>query len=127
TRAFIESWNLLVGNESSINPQSFARLPLSPSASVEKTSARSRLTFLLSTRRVRPPVPGSTPSSGTSGRETAELPSSTRYISSQAIASSYPPPEAVPLRAARYFRPEWRGGGSLVRRGSFFSFFELLF
>ena len=44
---------------------------------MENTSARSRRTRRLSTNRVSPPVPGSTPSSGTSGSETAELPSST--------------------------------------------------
>jgi hypothetical protein len=45
-------------------------------------------TLRLSTTRVSPPVPGSTPSSGTSGRLTVELPSSTSRISSQASASS---------------------------------------
>ncbi len=48
-----------------------------PSAVVQKTSARSRRTLRLSTMRVRPPVPGSTPSSGTSGRLTAVERSST--------------------------------------------------
>jgi hypothetical protein len=38
-----------------------------PRRSCENTSARSRRTLRLSTRRVRPPVPGSTASSGTSG------------------------------------------------------------
>ncbi len=58
------------------------------SAVVEKKSAWSRRTLRLSTTRVSPPVPGSTPSSGTSGSETAELPSSTSTISSQQSASS---------------------------------------
>lgn len=43
---------------------------------------------LLSVRRVRPPVPGSTPNSGTSGRLTEEERSSTSRISSQAAANS---------------------------------------
>jgi hypothetical protein len=38
--------------------------------------------------RVRPPVPGSTPSSGTSGSYTEDERSSTSTISSQASASS---------------------------------------
>ena len=42
--------------------------PCTPSASVQNTSARSRRTLRLSTRRVSPPVPGSTASSGVSGR-----------------------------------------------------------
>ena len=33
---------------------------------------------LLSVKRVKPPVPGNTPNKGTSGNETAELPSSMR-------------------------------------------------
>jgi hypothetical protein len=59
-----------------------------PSATVQNTSARSRRTLRLSTSRVSPPVPGSTASSGVSGNDTAELPSSTSTISSQASASS---------------------------------------
>ena len=55
---------------------------------LENTSARSRRTLRLSTTRVRPPVPGSTARSGTSGSDTAEEESSTRRISSQASASS---------------------------------------
>ena len=65
-----------------------ARWPRMPSAVVEKTSARSRRTPRLSTSRVRPPVPGSTPSSGISGSETADELSSTSTIWSQASASS---------------------------------------
>ena len=61
-----------------LSPQAFARLPLMPSASVVNRSARSRRTLRLSTSRVSPPVPGSTPSSGTSGSDTVLLPSSTR-------------------------------------------------
>ena len=41
-----------------------------PRTSVQKTSARSWRTWRLSVTRVRPPVPGSTPSSGTSGSDT---------------------------------------------------------
>jgi hypothetical protein len=62
--------------------------PRMPSAVVEKTSARSRRTPRLSTTRVSPPVPGRTPSSGTSGSDTAEELSSTSTIWSQARASS---------------------------------------
>ncbi len=67
---------------------STARLPLMPSATVEKTSQRSRRILRLSVMRVRPPVPGKTPSSGTSGKLTALLRSSTSRILSQARASS---------------------------------------
>ncbi len=67
---------------------SCARRPLMPSAVVQKMSARSRRTFRLSTRRVRPPVPGRTASSGTSGKDTEEEPSSTNTTSSQASANS---------------------------------------
>ncbi len=73
---------------SSTTPHSTARFPRTPSATVENTSARSRRTLRLSTRRVSPPVPGSTPRSGASGRLTALDPSSCRTISSHAIASS---------------------------------------
>ena len=76
------------GTVASTSPHSTARLPLMPSASVENTSARSRRTLRLSTRRVRPPVPGRTPSSGTSGSDTVDEPSSSSTISSQASASS---------------------------------------
>ncbi len=101
--------NLLRGNVASTSFHSSALLALQPSAVVEKTSARSRRMRRLSTRRVKPPVPGSTPRSGTSGSETAELPSSTRMISLQASASSYPPPDAVPLHAAIqcWSEPAW--------------------
>jgi hypothetical protein len=68
-----------------IRTASFAR---KPSAFVQNTSATSRRTPRLSTRRVSPPVPGSTPSRGTSGSETTELPSSTSTILSAANASS---------------------------------------
>ena len=66
-------------------PTRTARLPRTPSATVENTSARSRRTLRLSTRRVSPPVPGSTPRSGASGRLTALEPSSTSTISSHAM------------------------------------------
>src|SRR5208337_3243140 len=47
------------------------------------------------------PGPGSTPSRGSSGSDTADDRSSTSMMCSQASASSYPPPEAVPLTPAR--------------------------
>ena len=53
-----------------------ARAPLTPSSVVQKASAKSRRTLRLSVTRVRPPVPGSTASSGSSGSATVELPSS---------------------------------------------------
>src|SRR5207253_9993137 len=81
-------------------------------------SARSLRTFLLSVRRVSPPVPGRTPSRGSSGRLTADERSSTRMISSQARASSYPPPAVVPLHAARNFSPEYRLASSMPIRVS---------
>ena len=62
--------------------------PPIPSAFVEKKSARSRRTCRLSTTRVRPPVPGSTPSSGSSGSDTTDDRSSTSMMCSQASASS---------------------------------------
>ena len=58
------------GRSSSTSPHALRVRPRTPSAVVQNTSARSRRTLRLSTRRVRPPVPGSTPSSGTSGRLT---------------------------------------------------------
>jgi hypothetical protein len=64
-------------------------------------------------------VPGSTPSSGTSGRLTAADRSSTSRISSQASANSYPPPAVVPLHAAMNLRPEWRLESSMPLRVSF--------
>ena len=45
---------------------------------VENTSLMSRRILRLSVRRVRPPVPGSTPRSGTSGSATVAFPSSMR-------------------------------------------------
>ena len=56
---------------SSTRRQSLAFWPRTPSVLVQKMSARSCRTCRLSVTRVRPPVPGSTPSSGTSGRLTA--------------------------------------------------------
>ena len=76
------------GTTSSTRLHSTARLPLTPSSVVQKKSARSRRTFRLSTNRVRPPVPGSTASSGTSGSDTAVLPSSAITIHSVASANS---------------------------------------
>src|SRR4029079_1273627 len=94
------SSKLLLGAIASTSPQSTACWPLIPSVRVAKTSARSRRTNRLSTTRVSPPVPGRTASSGTSGSETADARSSINRISSQASASSYPPPAAVPFTAA---------------------------
>src|SRR5207253_1186952 len=111
--------NLDDGIAWSTSRHSFARRPLMPSASVENTSARSRRTFLLSTSRVRPPVPGRTPRSGVSGNETALDPSSFKRISSQAAASSYPPPDAVPLTAQTLRMPEWIDTSSRASRVSF--------
>ena len=82
------SANLLGGAIVSTRPHSSAVLARTPSLRVATTSARSLRTLRLSTSRVSPPVPGSTASSGTSGRNTAALPSSTMMISSQASASS---------------------------------------
>ena len=80
--------NATRGAISSTRPHSSARAPRTPSSVVENTSARSRRTLRLSTTRTSPPVPGSTPSSATSGSDTALVPSSTRRIQSVASASS---------------------------------------
>ena len=87
-RAATASSNLLLGATSSTRPHSLARRPRTPSAMVQKTSARSGRTLRLATTLVRPPVPGKTASNGTSGRLTALLPSSMSRISSHASASS---------------------------------------
>src|SRR5262245_66671465 len=50
--------------------------------------------------------------------ETAVEPSSTRMILSHASASSYPPPAAVPLTAARYVWPECSVASSIAARVS---------
>jgi hypothetical protein len=76
------------GAISSTRRQSTARLPFTPSSVVQNTSAWSRRTLRLSVTRVRPPVPGSTASSGSSGSDTAAEPSSTSMMWSQASASS---------------------------------------
>src|SRR5207245_1654315 len=76
------------GTASPTRRHSAARCPFTPSGVDAKKSARSRRTFRLSTTRVSPPVPGSTPRSVTSGSDTAAAPSSTSRISSQASASS---------------------------------------
>ncbi len=76
------------GASSSTSRHSTAVRPLTPSGRVAKTSARSLRVPRLSTTRVSPPVPGSTPSSGTSGSATVEELSSTRTMWSQARASS---------------------------------------
>ncbi len=78
----------LLGASSSTSRHSTARRPRTPSATVHRKSAWSRRTPRLSTIRVRPPVPGSTPRSGTSGRDTVLAPSSTSRRCSQARASS---------------------------------------
>jgi hypothetical protein len=68
TRAFTVSSSFEFGATSSTSRQSTARLPLTPSSVVQNTSAWSRRTLRLSVTRVSPPVPGSTASSGNSGR-----------------------------------------------------------
>ena len=75
-----------------------------PSSVVQKKSARSRRTLRLSTNLVKPPVPGKTPSKGSSGKDTELEPSSTMIISSQASANSYPPPAQAPSMTQRYLR-----------------------
>src|ERR1017187_9723503 len=77
--------------------------------------------------RVRPPVPGSTPSSGISGRLTAEERSSIRMISSQASANSYPPPAVDPLQAAMNFNPEYSLASSMPLRVSLVNLQKLTF
>ena len=111
--------NVLRGAMESTSFHSTAWRPLTPSARVAKTSARSRRTWRLSTTRVSPPVPGSTASSGTSGSETVLDRSSMSTISSHASASSYPPPAAVPLTAAIHTCPEWAVASSIELRVSF--------
>src|SRR6185437_5332023 len=118
-RSFTPASNFERENAASTSFHSRAFFALQPSAKVENTSARSRRTLRLSTRRVSPPVPGSTPRSGTSGSETAELPSSTRTMSSHASASSYPPPEAVPFAAQIQRWPECALASSMEQRVSF--------
>ena len=103
---------------SSTSFHSTASAPWTPSDLVANTSARSRRTWRLSVSRVSPPVPGSTPSSGTSGSDTALDRSSTSRRWSQAIASSYPPPEQAPLIAARKRRPEAAEASSISSRVS---------
>src|SRR5262249_50762096 len=82
------SSSLEAGTTSSTSRQSTARLPLMPSSVVQNTSARSRRTLRLSVTRGSPPVPGSTASSGSSGSDTAEEPSSISMMWSAASASS---------------------------------------
>ena len=76
------------GAKSSMSFHSLARSARTPSEVVQNTSARSRRTLRLSVTRVRPPVPGSTPSNGTSGKLTVDERSLTIRISSQASAIS---------------------------------------
>ncbi|MEZ5234701.1 MAG: hypothetical protein R2749_18650 [Acidimicrobiales bacterium] len=109
---------LLRGAMASTRPHCSAWRPRAPSVRVENTSARSRRTLRLSTTRVNPPVPGSTASNATSGSDTAEDRSSMSTMSSQASASSYPPPAAVPLTAANQTWPEWRPASSMLLRVS---------
>ena len=87
-RAATVSSSLEFGTTSSTSFHSTARLPLTPSSVVQNTSAWSRRTLRLSVTRVSPPVPGSTASSGSSGSDTVEEPSSTRMMWSAASASS---------------------------------------
>ena len=84
----IKSSNLEGGAIKSTNFHSTAFFPLIPSALVQKISAKSFLTFLLSIKRVTPPVPGRTPNNGTSGKLTVLDLSSTKMISSHASATS---------------------------------------
>jgi len=87
-RAATASSNFEPATTSSTSRHSTARLPLTPSSVVQNTSAWSRRTLRLSATRVRPPVPGSTASSGSSGKATDEEPSSTSMMWSAASASS---------------------------------------
>ncbi len=87
-RATTTSSSLVFGTTSSTSRHSAARLPLTPSSVVQNTSAWSRRTLRLSVTRVSPPVPGSTASSGSSGSDTVEEPSSVRMMWSAARASS---------------------------------------
>ncbi len=72
--------NLELGTVWSTSRHFTARAPFTPSSTVQKASARSRRTLRLSVTRVRPPVPGNTASSGSSGSATVELPSSASRI-----------------------------------------------
>ena len=76
------------GTTSSTSRHSTARLPLTPSSVVQKTSARSRRTLRLSVTRVRPPVPGSTREQRQFRQRDRGAPSSTSMMWSQASASS---------------------------------------
>ncbi len=67
-RSCTRAANWLGLTASSTSRHSTAFCPRTPSAVVQKMSARSWRTWRLSVTRVRPPVPGSTPSSGTSGQ-----------------------------------------------------------
>ncbi len=87
-RSATVSSQLRFGITSSTSFHSTACFPRTPSDRVANTSARSLRTRRLSITRVRPPVPGSTPSSGTSGSDTAEELSSISRIWSHANASS---------------------------------------
>ena len=80
--------NLELGTAWSTSRHLTARAPFTPSSTVQNASARSRRTLRLSVTRVRPPVPGSTASSGSSGSATEELPSSASRMWSAASASS---------------------------------------
>jgi hypothetical protein len=62
------------------SPLDRERAPRTPSSTVQNTSARSRRTLRLSVMRVRPPVPGRTANSGTSGSDTLADPSSVRMM-----------------------------------------------
>ena len=63
-------------------------------------------------------MPGNTPSIGTSGNDTADDRSSISTIWSQASASSYPPPAAVPFTAAIHVWPECADASSMPLRVS---------
>ena len=72
-RSFTVSSNFELAITSSTRRHSLARSPRTPSSIEQNTSARSRRTLRLSVTRVRPPVPGRTASSGTSGRATDDV------------------------------------------------------
>ena len=76
------------GTTSSTKRHWTALAPRAPSSVVQKTSAMSRRTLRLSVNRVRPPVPGNTASSGSSGNDTVERRSSISMMWSVASASS---------------------------------------
>ena len=77
---FRSSFNVVFFKIVSTSRHSKAFLALTPSSIVQNTSARSLLIFLLSVSLVKPPVPGRTARSGTSGNDILEEPSSIKII-----------------------------------------------